>query len=282
MVALAFFIPSLSSAVEYSLPPVNVSISAIAGSDIGGDLGGGGGGGFPTGVIFSGYAYPGASVHIWKNGSPRETKFADANGYFYIVLQEQYSPNILYTLYAIDKEARRSLLLNYPIVVKNGYVTQISGIRFAPTLSLDKVEVKRGDSMSLLGYALPSTDIYIKIEGKQNKTLISKSNPDGTYKIDISTSELVKGRYTLYVHYKDDKRISKVVEFTVGDTNILSTELVANIPGDCNADQLINLIDFSVAAFWYGKKNPPVCVDTNRDNIINLVDFSILAFYWTG
>lgn len=276
------FAPFFVGAIDYSLPPVDVSVSAIVDEDIITPGGGGGGGGFPTGVIFSGYAYPGASVHIWKNGSPRETKFADDKGYFYIVLQEQYSPNILYTLYAIDKEARRSLLLNYPIVVKNGYVTQVSGIRFAPTLSLDKIEVKRGDNTTLSGYSLPSTDVYIKIEGKQSKNLIAKSNPNGTYKLDISTSDFAKGRYNLYVYYKDDKRISKVVEFTIGDTNIPSTELVANIPGDCNADQLINLIDFSVAAFWYGKKNPPVCVDTNKDDIINLVDFSILAFYWTG
>jgi hypothetical protein len=282
LVCIGLFAPFFVFAVDYSLPPVDVSVSAIVDEDIIITSGGGGGGGFPTGVVFSGYAYPGASVHIWKNGVPREAKFADKSGYFYIVLQEQYSPNILYTLYAIDKEVRRSLLLNYPIVVKNGYVTQVSGIRFAPTISLDKVEVKKGDIVTLSGYALPFMDVYINIEGVQSKKLITKSNPDGTYKLDIPTSDFIKGRYNISVSYKDDKRISKVIEFNVGESNILSTELVTNIPGDCNADQVINLIDFSVAAFWYGKKNPPACVDTNKDNIINLVDFSILAFYWTG
>ena len=91
-----------------------------------------------------------------------------------------------------------------------------------------------------------------------------------------------KGDYVVQVKYISDIRVSKSVQFVIGELNILNIDSVADIPGDCNRDKIINLVDFSVLAFWYGKKNPPVCVDTNRDNTINLIDFSILAFYWTG
>ncbi|KKQ46505.1 MAG: hypothetical protein US65_C0037G0007 [Candidatus Yanofskybacteria bacterium GW2011_GWC2_37_9] len=91
-----------------------------------------------------------------------------------------------------------------------------------------------------------------------------------------------KGNYFTYVKYTDDIRISKLVEFLIGDTNIKSTDVTLNIPGDCNADGAINLTDFSVLAFWYKKQNPPVCVDINKDNIVDLIDFSILAYYWNA
>ncbi len=264
--------------------PIDVSVSAKVGIDIivPPDDGGGGGSGFPTGVIFSGWAYPGASVHVWKNGAPKDTTIARPDGYFTIRLNEIYNPNIFYTLYAIDKDSRRSLLLNYPIVVKAGYLTQISGIRFAPTIETDKTEVKFGDSITVLGYALPSTPIVLTVEKFQDRVFHFMSNSDGTYSINLPLDGLKKGDYKLYVNYENDNRISKVIQFTIGDVNVPSVLLTNNIPGDCNADSIINIIDFSVAAFWYGKKNPPRCIDTNNDNKIDLIDFSILAFYWTG
>jgi hypothetical protein len=242
----------------------------------------GGGSGSLTSLTFSGYAYPQAVVHVWKDGTPKTTTTADNSGYFTITLGEVYSPNALYTLYAFDKLNRRSLLLNYPIVIKTGYMTQVSGIRFAPTISIDKTEVKFGDYITVSGYAQPNQKIDLSIYGLQDKDFSLTSNTDGVYQITIPLLDLQKGNYNLHVNYKDDKRISKVVSFTVGDLNIPSIDLITNIPGDCNADQVINLVDFSVMAFWYGKSNSPACIDTNNDNIINLVDFSILAFYWTG
>lgn len=235
-----------------------------------------------TGVIFSGWAYPGAVVHIWKNGIPKTTTVADNTGRFTVTITELYSPSALYTLYAIDKAGSRSLLINYPIVVKTGYLTQVSGIRFAPTINTDKTEVKKGDYLTVSGYSLPNMPIDLVIKGKQGALFYLTSNPDGTYKITIPLLNLSKGVYDLYINYQNDKRISKVIQFTIGDINIQSTELTTNIPGDCNADQVINIVDFSIAAFWYSKPNPPKCIDTNKDNTINLVDFSILAFYWTG
>ena len=124
--------------------------------------------------------------------------------------------------------------------------------------------------------------MQVVIDGENSQTFTLTSDADGLYKIIIPLGSLSKGDYSIHVNYTDDTRISKLIKFIIGDANILSSDSVTNIPGDCNADNVINLVDFSVLAFWYGKDNPPVCVDTNHDGIINLVDFSILAFYWTG
>lgn len=282
---LTLFLSQPVFAIDIVSPPESISVSATVGATILGPLdescGECSSGSF-MGIIFSGYAYPNAVVHVWKNGVPKATTTADIKGNFSITSTELYNPNILYTLYAIDKANRKSNLLNYPVVAKSGLITVISGIRFPPTITLDKTEVKIGDYLTVSGYSLPNASIDVVLERKPFNTYYTTSNNDGTYKISIPLIDLKKGKYNIHVNYHNDKKVSKVMQFTVGDVNILSEDLINNIPGDCNADQVINIVDFSVAAFWYGKPNPPRCIDTNNDNTVNLVDFSVLAFYWTG
>lgn len=235
-----------------------------------------------TAVGFSGYAYPNALVTLLKNGKTSATVTANSNGSFSITLEELYNNNVLYSLFAQDVQGNRSLLLNYPIVVQVGYFTQLSGIRFAPTIVTDKLEVRFGDYLTVTGYALPQKEIEVTIKGPSLQVFTLTSSSSGVYKIVLPLSGLPKGEYAVFVNYKYDARVSKLVKFIIGETNIFYAESLSSIPGDCNADKIINLVDFSILAFWYGKKNPPICVDTNKDGIINLTDFSILAFYWTG
>ncbi len=52
--------------------------------------------------------------------------------------------------------------------------------------------------------------------------------------------------------------------------------------GDVNADGRVDLVDFSIMAYWYGRPHPPALVDLNADGKVDLVDFSIIAYHWTG
>ncbi len=263
----------------------NVNVTAKVGEEIVVTPGGPSGGSVAsptTAVRFSGQAYPNASVRLLKWGQEQATVLADQNGNFSVTLPEFYDASILYSLTAEDVLGNRSLLINYPLVVKVGFVTHLSGVRFAPTIVTDKTEVKSGDYLTVSGYALPSQNMNITVDGAAKREFSLVSNTDGTYKIVLPLSLLPKGEYTVSVSYLNDDRFSKLVKFIIGELNILNTDILLNIPGDCNTDKIINLIDFSVLAFWYGKDNPPVCVDTNSDKKIDLIDFSILAFYWTG
>lgn len=238
-----------------------------------------------TAVRFSGEAYPNATVTVLKRGVKQTSVLADSQGLFSVTLPESYDSTVLYTLFATDTGGQKSLLINYPIVVYSGYLTHLSGIRFAPIILTDKIEVRAGDYLTVFGSSLPGIDIDAVVEGQDNQirqSFVLTSDKTGSYKIIIPTADFSKGDYVIYVKYVNDTRISKLVKFTIGETNIPSAEVTENIPGDCNADNVINLVDFSVLAFWYGKNNPPVCVDTNRDKKIDLIDFSILAFWWTG
>ena len=58
---------------------------------------------------------------------------------------------------------------------------------------------------------------------------------------------------------------------------------VFNPKADLNSDGRIDLIDFSIAAYWYKREFLPAAkrCDLNSDGRIDLIDFSILAYFWT-
>lgn len=233
-------------------------------------------------VSFSGEAYPFAPITILKAGSEVLSLISDARGNFSATLEEKYDSTILYSIYAKDVLGNRSLLLNYPVAVYTGYVTELRNIRFAPTIILDKSEVAYGDYLSISGYSLPNKEIQIFIAGVSKKTFSTISNSAGFYILTVPLMGMTKGSYTVYTKYENDDKISKLVNIIIGDNNKLVSKNTSELPGDCNTDNLINLTDFSVLAFWYKKPNPPICVDVNTDKIVDLIDFSILAYYWTG
>jgi hypothetical protein len=163
-------------------------------------------------------------------------------------------------------------------------MTYLSGILFPPTITLDKIEAAAGGYLTVAGFALPQKEMQIVIENQSDttiKTFTLTSGNDGRYDITLPLTDLPEGNYSVYIKYPDDSRISKLVRFIVGDSDISNVNTSLNIPGDCNADEKIDLVDFSILAFWYKKPNPPKCVDINNDGIVDLIDFSILAFYWT-
>ena len=264
---------------------IGVTVSAQVGEEVVVTPGGGGSGGVvipTTAVRFSGLAYPHATVTLLKNGEEQTTVLADSAGRFSVTFGEDYNNSILYSLFAEDVLGNRSILINYPIVIQVGFITHLSGIRFAPTIVLNKAEAHFGDYLTVTGYALPERQMEVIVEGPGKKIFSLDSSEAGSYKIILPLSGLAKGDYVVFARYANDNRISKLVKFIIGELNIFQPDTLLNIPGDCNSDKIINLVDFSVLAFWYGRDNPPVCVDTNGDGKINLTDFSILAFYWTG
>lgn len=265
-----------------SASPEMVTVSAVVGGGLPNiDPGGGGGSTFQSGVRFSGLAYPSATVTVLKRDGTTLTTLANSKGEFTLFVPENSWQ--LFTLFATDTAGRKSTLLNFPTILYNGIITDISGIRFAPTITTDKLAIKKGDFITIEGMSLPNktVEVVFEGEGKESRIFSLESNSNGVYRVTIPVS-FSEGEYVLRARYVGDTRTSKALKLNVGTASILRTEASTNIPGDCNFDQQVTLVDFSVLAFWYGKNNPPRCVDANGDGIINLVDFSILAFYWNG
>ena len=115
--------------------------------------------------------------------------------------------------------------------------------------------------------------------------------------------KVIEGQYTFVLIAYNSTGRSKALSFTVnlianGSTEISNikfdpfTEGEFNVPGphikgDLDENDRVNLIDFSIAAFWWkrelsGKFLEVERKELNGDGVVNIYDFSIMAFYWTG
>ena len=115
------------------------------------------------------------------------------------------------------------------------------------------------------------------------------ADEDGIYLQNIDTSPLAIGRHSARARaaYRGEiTAFSRSIDFMVGTRSVVR---VAErlLKGDLNNDNRVNLIDFSIAAFWHRRTITPAFATIERERLngdgrINLVDFSIMAFHWTG
>ena len=289
---------SLGNAIATS---TQVSATPVAPSSGGGGGGGGGGGEGPSsstgdsgssGAVLSGRAYPKSSVILLKDSQIVATTIAGADAKFQINLTGLSSGNYVFSLYGEDKDGNRSSLTSFSILLTTGASVNIGGIFIEPSLSADKLEVKKGDNIAFFGQSSPKSDIIISVHSDQELFAKTKSDTDGAYLLNFDTSVLEMGSHAAKSKAAVAGEISsfgKSTQFTVGTKNVLANKTTAKFPakGDINQDCRVNLIDFSIAAFWYKKPLNKVFVDNdkkylNGDGRIDLVDFSIMAYYWTG
>lgn len=251
--------------------------------------GGGGGGGFfsapETKIVFSGRAYPGMKVTILKDAQIAASVLADSNAAFNISLSGLSGGSYIFGIYSEDGAGRRSSLLTYPTLVTSGVTVQVGGIFIAPTIAVDKSEVKRGENIVIFGQSAPKSDVIIAINSEEEFFGKIIADAHGAYLYNFDTTQLEKGQHLARSKAAIGGAISpfgKTVSFVVGVKTVLATPEKAPAKGDANNDKRVNLVDFSVAAYWYKQPSPPASVDLNSDGKVNLIDFSIMAYYWTG
>jgi len=270
----------------------SVSVSARVESSsttttLGGGGGGGGGGYTPpleTKVIFTGRAYPKSTVTLLKDAQIVATTISSADANFQITLTNITSGSYIFSVYSEDDKGNRSSLLTFPLSVSGGVMTNVTGIFISPTIDVDKSEVKKGEVIKIFGQAIPNSDITVIINSDEEIYGKTKADKIGAYLYNLDTLEvemgdhLAKSRATLE---EEISPLSKVVGFKVGTKTVLKTIGKCG-KADLNCDNKVNLIDFSVTAYWYKRSSPPQNVDLNKDGKVDLVDFSIMAYYWTG
>ena len=194
-------------------------------------------------------------------------------------------------MYSEDYQGRRSSLLTFPVNVTAGATTNVGGIFIAPSIAGDKTEVARGENIGIFGQSVPFGDITVVVHSDEEFLSKIKADKDGIYLLNFDTTPLA-----LAQHFTKSKSaigneissFSQAVSFKVGLKTVLAVP-----PGKCpkkadlNTDCKVNLIDFSIAAYWYKR---PLSAEfkaiekekLNGDGKITLVDFSIMAYYWTG
>ncbi len=262
--------------------------------------GGGGGGGISvpayvppvveTAVIFSGRAYPQSKVNILKDGQIATSTIAGPDSNFYVSLSGLSSGNYNFAVYGEDSNKVRSALFTFPVFVSNGATTKISGIFIAPTISIDKTEVKWGDNIVIFGQSVPKAKVTVNVNSDNPFFMQTQTDKDGMYLLRFDTSMLTKGHHSTRSKTVLDSEVSSYsgsLDFIVGNSNVLvKPNDKCPVKGNLNNDCKVNIVDFSIAAFWYKR----VLSDNiriiereklNNDGKIDLKDFSVMAFHWS-
>jgi len=252
----------IATSSEVSSTPVSSgSGGGGGGGGVGGFGGGGGGGGIAGGatiVQFSGRAYPRSTVTLLKDAQVAASTVAGSDASFFVSLNNLSSGNYMFSVYGEDKDGNRSSLLTFPVGVTDGATTNVGGIFLAPTISTDKSEVKRGDNIAIVGQSASNAKITVSINSDEEYFGTTTSDGNGVYLYNFDTSELEYGSHSAKSKAAVSSEISSF------------------------SKAVVNLIDFSVVAYWYKRENPPAKADLNADGKVDLRDFSIMAFNWTG
>jgi len=281
--------------IDYPNDPGCSSYTDDTESDVSGGGGGGGGGGgsgstsSDTSVSFEGRAYPLSKVYILKDGQTAASTIAGPNATFSVTLGNLSPGNYTFSVYGEDDDGLKSSLFTFPVYITDGATTEVTDIFIAPTIAVDKSQVKRGDNISIFGKGAPNADVTISVNSPVEFFEYTETDNDGVYLLNFDSSPLEEGQHSTKSKVAKSGQISnfgRVIGFLVGDENILSDGNYYLI-GDLNDDGRVNLIDFSIAAFWYRKTLDATITQTeinhlNADGKIDLVDFSIMAFHWTG
>lgn len=238
-------------------------------------------------AVFKGYAYPGSTISVIKNGLPLNVLPANPDGTFEVPVHNIRPGTYTFSIQAKDSNQLTSSAVTKTIIILSGIATEIEGIFIPPTITTDKIEVKKGDVITFSGKSVPLSQVYLTIFTKNGITTGVTSQKDGSWTYQLQTKNMELGNY-------DSKALEKLngetslystnLLFTVGTTNKVRVANVVSSKNRCdlNNDTRVNLLDFSIMAFWYKRIGFPLKVDLNTDGKINLTDLSILAYCWTG
>jgi len=268
--------------------PATCSTSCATNS-CGGGGGGGGGGNISspvvTSVVFSGRAYPKSIITLLKDAQIAATSIAGADANFSITLSGLSGGNYIFSVYSEDNKGNRSSLLTFPVSVTSNVTTNVSGIFIAPTIAVDKSEVKRGDNIAIFGQSTPQSDIVISVNSDEEFFGKTISDKDGIYLYNFDSSIIDYGDHSTKSKASIGNQLisswSYLISFKVGTKNVFAQPTKCPAKADLNNDCRVNLVDFSILLFSWGiPKN--LAADLNGDGKVNLTDFSIMLYYWTG
>lgn len=236
-------------------------------------------------IIFKGVAYPGSIVTLFKNGSLVAEQSATIDSTFEIGINSLPSGTYVFSLRTQDDTGRRSTLTTYTINLTSGVTTLVKGIVIAPTVSIDKKEVRRGDQLTIFGKSIQNAEVTLIFNSEKEIVKKTKADSNGNWMYKFDTLEFGYGEYQVKVRAATSTGtapFSESLSFIVGQKNVVSDADGAFVIYDVSRDSQVDLIDFNLLVYWFRKPNPPAAVDMNADGIVSLADFSLFIYHWTG
>ena len=241
-----------------------------------------------TQVTFRGLAYPGSPVYLLRGGQQIAQVSASPDARYEFDVSGLAGGAYTFMVHSSDVRGIRSALNSFSVNISNGVSTVVSGIFIPPTISVDKYQVKQGDAMTIFGTSAPSTTISVVVHSQVTMTETTTAAADGTYVHTFDSSPLDMGGHSAMARSQASDQVSPYSAlsfFKVGESTIYAPT-GGCMRADLNCDGHINLVDFSILAYWYRRpltsEAMSAGVDLNADGKVDLTDFSIMAYYWTG
>ena len=143
-------------------------------------------------VVFRGLAYPGSVVSILKNGSIVAEDPANPDGTFEVRVKKIAPGTYSFGVRAEDSDRIKSKLTLLTVFVSSGVVTIVDGIFIPPTITTDKIEVKKGDVITFMGRTAPESLIRLLVRSFSGSEFIKQasSTTEGKWRFVYDTSLL--------------------------------------------------------------------------------------------
>ncbi len=265
-----------------------LDVSAVVGSPA---PPGGTGSGSSSGatVVMSGWAFPAAKLTLLRDGSVATTLIANPDGSFQITLNGLRFGNYQLSIFAEDPNGILSSPHTINLLANANQPYNFSNIIIPPTISASPTVVAIGSQYTVSGYAPAGSTVSIEIPTLP-ALATTVANSQGLYEVFLSAN-LPPGLYGLRAKASLNGFSSLysrpvMTNFYLGEPGqppvIPPPPAQLGVCVDYNKDRRINLIDFSILLFWFGKVQPNPTIDCNQDNVIDIKDFSILMYFWTG
>ncbi len=242
----------------------------------------------PT-VEISGWAYPLSKVNILKDSKLIKIISAKQDATFSYKLTNLKQGVYTFGVWATDSDNNKSITNSTTFSLRAGTNNLITFF-IPPTITLSSTTIQKGENLIISGQTVPSSsvEIWLYKTPKQGEKILESnlikikttSSQDGKWQTSFKTSYLdQKETYEVKVRSTFNSRtsdFSEVKYFGIGTKPKINYSLKA----DLNGDKKINLVDFSILLYYWGKRG--TSADINGDGIVGLTDFSIMMYYWTG
>lgn len=251
-----------------------------------------------TSVLVVGRAHPNSNIILLMDGQIKAGAVAGATGRFTVSVFNLTPGNYMFQLVGEDIEGERTRIFSFPVTIISGGQTTITSVFLAPIIEVSSTTVTKGSNLTISGITAPNASVTLSIHSDPIVQVVSAGG-QGDYGYVLNTSSLDVGVHTVQaqaVANSESSDSSVLLSFTVTGTGggggggggggaggAGAGPGNTNLTADFNGDGRVNIIDFSIAAYWYNRTlTAGLKVDLNKDNKVDLIDFSILASQWTG
>ncbi|MBI2113449.1 MAG: hypothetical protein HYT50_02630 [Candidatus Wildermuthbacteria bacterium] len=227
-------------------------------------------------LVVGGLAFPNAFVTVVQDEAVIGTVKANNDGTFSKTFSAIPSGTSNFEVFAEDSQDRVSAPVSFTLdVPQNASAT--ADVFVPPTIHVPSL-VHKGDSLLVTGTAFPGSKVLVSIPTPLEIIRDTIAKVDGTWSLNLDTNLLGAGLYLAKakaVYGEKESAASQSPEFEVVPEDV---PLVKN--PDQNKDGKVDLVDFSVLLFWWGREQE--LVDFNVDGIVDIADLSIIMYWWTG